>query len=331
MNIVLILLIGFFGNIFAAEDEQVYFQNGCTIYSHGEIHPFPGQMCVFQNDGSIFSSAKVLRKLKPDGSVAWETNEFLHHQLNLSPDGKRLFTLGSEVITENGKKLRDDILFVVDAETGAILHRKRAAELRQETKLSPFSWPPPEAQTEPPADIEVSHFNSIYEIPDNTSKAPYLKAKNVIANSSGHGYFVLSPDLSKVLHHEILSFSRYHRVHDVQVNREGKILLFNNTANITEDVPHSAVQEYDPVTKRITYEFTASPKPLFYSPACGGVQIVDTDKLFISHIVTGGYLISKKTKTILRSTLPTADPIRMVQSQQIKMIDARMFLKKARR
>ena len=181
------------------------------------------------------------------------------------------------------------------------------------------------------ADIETSHFNSIYEVPENLYSAtvPFMRAGNIIVNSLSLGLFILTPDFEKVLYHRRFSFSDRHTVHDVQITPEGEILFFNND-NLTNKglrVYHSAIQKYDPVKEVMTFEYTAKEKELFFSPSCGGVQD-HKDYIFFSRLMSGGLVYSKKRKEIVLG-IPGVphDPTEFRPTQQLKIIDPREFFR----
>ncbi|MFL5783858.1 MAG: hypothetical protein ACJ76H_04550, partial [Bacteriovoracaceae bacterium] len=109
-------------------------------------------------------------------------------------------------------------------------------------------------------------------------------------------------------------------------------LYFNNRATLKEiDGPEfSAIQKYDPVTKKVITLFEASPKEVFYSPACGGVQELG-DLIFFNHILDGGYLWSVSKKELLLA-LPgyTDNPRSQIPTQQLKLVDVNDFFKNSK-
>ncbi len=112
------------------------------------------------------------------------------------------------------------------------------------------------------ADIETSHFNSIYEIPENKGgkKSRFLKAGNLIVNSTGIGIFILSPDLSEVLYEKSYSHSLRNEIHDVQVTPDGLFLIFNNTVNDPlTSYKYSAIQKFDPVSEKLIFDYPNGP------------------------------------------------------------------------
>lgn len=309
--------------------DKMHYQNGCTVFKvNFDVKVYPGSMCIFLDDGTFISaSSNGIRRFKPDQTMLWEVPGFYHHQLNLSVDKKRILTLATDTIQREKHRERDDAFVVLDIETGRVLYRKSARDMITANKILPMRWRETPVLKESNADIETTHFNSIYEIPANSGKASYLKAGNIIVNSVGLGIFILSPDLEKTLYHNVNKFSFNHRVHDVQVTASGEFLFFNNQVDdLKESYRYSAIHKYDPVTDRLTFEYTSQPKAFFFSPVCGGVQELDDDLLFFSHVLDGGFLYSRKQKKMI-SAIPGTNGNIFVQTptQQIKMIDFSKF------
>jgi hypothetical protein len=120
-------------------------------------------------------------------------------------------------------------------------------------------------------------------------------------NSANQGVFILDSEL-RAIDSMLFNFSRGHAVHDVQVNKKGNLVFFNNKAMpFKEDRAFSALQELDPETFNIVFEFTASPKEMFYSQFCGAYQELGDDVVLFSDQLVGTYFYSKSRKEILQS------------------------------
>jgi hypothetical protein len=236
--------------------------------------------------------------------------------------------MSSSIKEKAGKKERDDVLLILD-ENGKVLHQQTGSWLLRQIGHRPINLRIKHPIGEEKADYDLTHFNSIYEIPENAgaAHASYLKPGNIIVNSSGVGIFILSPDLKRVLYHVKIKDNEDVLLHDVQVTLEGEFIYFNNViADPESPNRYSAIDKYNPITKKRTFRFTAEPKGMFYATTSGGVQEFG-DFIFFSHIVTGGYLYSKTKKTIVLTVPPSfSSPLRPVPVQQIKILDVRKFL-----
>lgn len=312
---------------------KLWFQNGCTLYKNSLIvKTFPGLHCAFLDDGSFISvTAENIKRFSPDKTLLWEIPGHFHHQVNLSPDGKRILTLSSEVVEFNKEKVRDDVIVVLDLD-GKILSRQSVVPLLDTKAFRFLNWRDSLELKPLGATAERTHFNSIYEIPENAAseKLPWMKPGNIIANSSGMGFFVFDPAVKKILYAHNYREAFFNLTHDVQVTKDGGILIFNNSVRNPRNSFFSAIQIYDPITEKVTFDYRSSPEEFFYSPACGGVQDMG-DHLFVSHIIMGGFLISKKDKKTVRSFPGYNGNNRDLRPiQQLKLIDAEKFLQNSR-
>ncbi len=310
-----------------------HFQNGCTVYNFDrEVKNFPGKMCIFLEDGSFVSAGQdSIKKFRADRTVVWELPGLFHHQLNLSHDKTRVLGLMSDITIRETRKEIDDIIVIINLDDGKVLYRRNARDILSSSKYFPIQSSGSPLVKSGKADLETSHFNSIYEIPENKGqgKAPFLKSGNIIINSHGIGIFILSHDLSKVLYEKSYSLSSNNGIHDVQVTSTGEFLIFNNfVQDPTTPYLYSAIQIFDPVSEKLTFDYPNGPdRALFFSVACGGVQILDNDHIFFSHLVNGGFIYSRKEKKIIYAIPGTNGDIQVnAPIQQLKLVDIRKFL-----
>ena len=315
--------------------QALHLVESCQIFgASGEVLlSLPGDRCIFFPDGRLVgSNSKVMRLVNTKRKVAWTLRTHLHHQLNLSVDQQSLLTLGSETINVDGKKIRSDVLLKISMD-GEIIARLSAQEILKQTKLEGLRLEPSAViREETNSDLELSHFNSFYEIPDLDPKAivpSYIKRGNFIAGGLQLGIFILSSDLKTVLHHIQPPSSAHSALHDAQITYQGKVLIFNNIENNPgSPFNNSAIQELDPDSGKVLFSFTAEPKALFYSQFCGGAQRLSDDLILFSHLNNGTFIYNQKTKKIIYSTLKTHmynGTFRTVQ--QVKAVEVSDFLK----
>ncbi|MES2527782.1 MAG: hypothetical protein V4598_11870 [Bdellovibrionota bacterium] len=281
-----------------------YFAAGCSLYNYQGvlIKNFPGSICVYLEDGRVVSGTdKMIRLISPDREILWEKNGNYHHQINLSPDGKRIYALSSEVREEKGTSVRYDWFVIFDLD-GNVLAENSIRHLEKDfldNNISLFFQDLFQNTTK-----ERSHFNSIFEIGDVkvNPAVPAIAKGNVIVNSLFLGVYILSPDLKKVLHHFMIPGSAGHLVHDVQILSDGNILIFNNESNPVDAPYHSsALQILDPVSLKSIYSFSGEKGIPLYSSHCGGAQKLDEEFFLYSHMVNGAYIFSRKTGKIVKS------------------------------
>lgn len=308
---------------------DMWVQNGCTLFRRHEIKSFPGERCIFLDDGKFVSSTKKeIRMFSPGKEILWEIKGHFHHQVNLSEDKQRILALSSDIVVRDEKKVRDDVVVILNLD-GKIIARERIYPHLVSERTAKVRKMIQENPLDPEVKYESSHFNSIYEIPENkySKEIPWLQAGNIIINSTGIGVYVLTPNLKKIIHHKVFPFSFLHSIHDVQITPEGEYLIFNNKVTNSRGARISAIQKYNEPEDKLTLDFRASPQEIFYSPYCGGVQDLG-DVIFFSHVFNGGYLYSKGEKTIIQS-FPgvNGDERESSPTQQLKLINGHSFLK----
>lgn len=304
--------------------------SGCYVLSMKDnlISNFPGKFCVFFDDGSFVSASDThLRFITKDNEVKWEIPGYFHHQLNLSIDGTKILALGSRTFPiKNNGMFRSDRIMIIDL-AGKILHEVDSEQVLKETGVRWLTWETTPAFREiTGAGIEMSHFNSFYEIPRNPN--PAFRSGDFIVNGHSQGMFVISSDFKTYKQLPPLRIAYSHNTHDVQVNSRGNLLVFVNrhTVRLLEN-SFSTVNEYDPRTQKSVFEFSATPRELFYSEFCGGVQALDEQHLLISDQLAGTYVYSLKQKKIL-SAIRKAHKLNDTpnQVQQVKSVDLSKFL-----
>ena len=339
MKVRLICLVMFF--IFSRAEasdsfKSLHLVSGCSIYSTTGVRliAFPGLLCLFREDGSFLSAGFFyLKYFDKNNKLIWQIRRHFHHELKFSEDGKRILTLSSEIIERNKVKYRMDKFIVISLD-GKIIFEQTADVLLAKYKKDWISYPVPLAAKEQfGISFEMSHFNSFSEIPKNDREktVPYLKRGNYIVNGLSHGVFILSADLKEVLHHLDLQNSHQNLTHDVQVNKRGNLLYFNNTnVNSKDGDAYSSVDEYDPIENKVVFEFT-SPiiKTLFFSKCCGGVQELDDEHLLFSDSYNGTYIFSKRKKKMVLTVREThfSENFSAIFVQDVTALDLKQFFK----
>lgn len=317
-----------------------------------------GKLCVFLEDGSFirapYGFEKKLSRISAYGEELWRRDILTHHQINLSLDKKNLLVLSQEDKDFEWCKLRQDVVLVLDIETGKTLKRMEIPrklndffdKYRQARLIKDLTY-------SPGANCEISHFNSFYEIPDNPSglRIDAFKKGNYIANSAGEAFFILDKNLKKIIWHDDIRENVLGSVHDAQVLRSGKVLFYNNSGR-RNFRKQTTMDLYDPITKKVITIFPHKlivPKKIIrfagikieieekptldFAPWLGGVQVVPGGLLFSMYTVDrGGFAVFSNykgepvwEKFPLQKSIKTNLPDGF---QQIKQFDLAKFLEK---
>ncbi len=295
--------------------EEKFFVNGCLVFTREGIlkERFPGSFCKFFSDGSFVSmNNESLRMFSPKNDLLWEVKGNFHHQLNAAQDERVIIAFKDEVREDAGEKYLEGTLMVISRE-GKILAEKKLSEfmsLKKKWAVAPFI-------KNPKASVEVSHLNSIYEIPPNTSSLPYLKAGNIIVNSLNLGAMIFDSELKGNLKTIQLPSSVNHTVHDAQVTADGKILYFNNSLKSSPKL--SGPETFDPESGITTHLVSESEKKLT-SPNCGSVQYLNSEIMMYAGNFSGPKFADRKTgKLIQQAPLKGIVQVKGIPTFMIKL------------
>lgn len=301
-----------------AADFPPHLLAGCTIFDEAgkKMRVLPGSECILMEDGSFISMAdQSIRKFQKDGSLSWEIKgERFHHQLNLSEDQKEILALGSRYIKDHTGEVRVDEFIV--ARLDGTLVAKTSAEIL----FKPFVEIP-----KPPfgGKRETSHFNSFHPIPE---KWKNLYQGDYLLNSLGIGIFVVNRTLTEVRQFIPIPDARSHLVHDVQVGRDGHLLMFINELAVP-GARTSAIYSFNMKAAKGKILFSGQPHGLFYSSLAGGVQEWGENLLIVSDVHNGTYFIDRKKKEILKYFQETHwEGFTFRYVQQVRGINPEKFL-----
>lgn len=332
MALLLLVLSALCRSLWAEEYNVIH----CDIFDKkGQlVRHYPGDHCVFLKDGSFVSgSINSLTFYRPDLTVKWTKPIPTHHQLKLDNSQKRLLVMSSS----EHRYLRFDKLLVLSLEGETLLQFDSFPyidELFGATRSSPHFWAISEAlKAYSSFDVvgEISHFNSFYEIPENSAAAknPIFRAGNFLVNSVLPSVtFVIDASLKKVLwihgHPNVLK-------HDTQMQANGKIIFYENSAHILNR-PYSSIQEYDPITREYKLLFRAAKPDSFASEKVGGVQVLPNGHFLTSDYSQGGRAleITREGKIVWSIPYIAIDPVTRKPSlfQDVKRLDLSHFLAK---
>ncbi len=162
---------------------------------------------------------------------------------------------------------------------------------------------------------------TLYENPDGT----------IILSGPSVGVVILSSDLIQVINEIRIPNVVSSHLHDAQLLDQKQILFFNNQVKSSKsDSDYSAIQIFDQKASKIIFSFGPKPREFFYSSFGGGVDIVNSDLLLITHPSTGIFLYSKKRKDIVFSTLEVHRSLSLFSInyiQKVRLLDLHGFLK----
>lgn len=277
----------------------------CMIFdAQGNLRwSYPSWLCYFYPDGRFITATDNSIMLRGRGlEVLWEKNIPVHHMISVASNGD-ILTLGSELYPIAGRKFTSLIevdwdlhkteikpLTALDSKekfrADKIIRLNPAGQVVAEMELAGAdNYPMPRlihtvAGPSKSHPYEISHANSIYEIPPNASRLSEFKAGNVIVNDFlNHVIFVTDPNLKQILWRLNYEKLGWYMVHDVSVMNNGHLLLFKNLN--FPGVGPSSLEEYDPVAEKVVWRYERSDINAFTK---GSVQALPAGRFLFSHV-----------------------------------------------
>ncbi len=289
--------------------------------------------CAPHEDGSIamvpLGGTSPLLYFDRTGTLLWRLEIDAHHALRWSNDGQTLITLGSEVFEYKDKQVRFDVLYRIDKK-GKIVSSYRFYERREELislmkqhKVlerrigKVFTKPKPRAGSF----FEFSHLNSFYEIPANTSYShPLLAPGNMVINSVKLPLIlILSPDFKQVLW-SWTNPTQHHVLHDVQVSRNGEIIVYNNEP-YGEGIEYSSLDVYSFPGMQLTKRAVANRAGEFYSDVRGGFEELENSEFLVNDAFGNLFYVDRRMHLRPLLQLPIKD------IHDVQVVDLTEFFK----
>ncbi len=305
--VTIIVLATFNNKILAAKSKKQHNLIFCSILDEegNTIRFIYGLRCVYFNDGSyIAGNFDFLRMVDGQGKVLWEKNIHTHHHLALNQKKDRALVMTSSLRKYKGKEVRFDRLSLFNLKGEEIAYfdfyekRKALEKIIKPTSLAKTTegfrkvWK---------IKNEYSHANSFYEIPKNDAENfnEAFKEGNFIVNSNNPYplVFILDKNLEKIIWHIPLEHvGRKFRYHDIQVLKNGNLLLLHNNAGEKFGKKYSEIKTYNPKTNSFQSLFKANPPESFSSyECCGSVQILPNGNILSANHKNGGYAVEIDT------------------------------------
>jgi hypothetical protein len=347
IKILIFLILALFTNIIFAED---VIQVGCRIFDlKGNLiyHAPIGDECIFLSSGDfIATSHGVLKYSNVNPHKNWTVEGYYHHQIKLSNDGKRVYALSAKTHKLLGKEARIDIVKVVDIKSGKVTELDLYYFLSKIYAGISFQLRRGDFQKELfDYDIETTHVNSIFEIPDNVlaKTNPVFRKGNWLINLGfTRSVAIFDKNLKKLLWRK--KYENYSQVpHDVQLTKEGVLVFYVNSMlpntlneskerytsilflNPLEEFPKDYLREIVPLVNKQRFE----------QKITGGYQeLPNGDKLISVYSNEDGFQLAMYDSTMKLKLLFTPTPRQNSHYgeifQEAKLINLDRFFKNRR-
>jgi hypothetical protein len=298
---------------FPGSKKNFYLQVDCKIYNKDNIviTALPGFTCAFSPLGEWLSLVgSDLFLYNKDNTLKLKFPYKVHHELKFSSDGKKIFFLSSEIKIFKGRKTRFDIINVSD-NNGRILAQWKSFdhinELYQKLELSFVdSLIPAKMYNEffaPDEQLEFSHLNAIYEIPDNEldGKLSYYKKGNLVVTFNGLGSVIVFDSQLKHIEHifkKMLNTQLY-GFHDAQLLANGRLIMFKNL-NINKENAYTSIEEYDIQKEKLIWNFEFREPEFKFNGISGAVQVLENNNILIAENSYGGRTVEINREGIIQ-------------------------------
>lgn len=300
----LILLVGgALGCCRSSLEAPKHYILGCTIIDkEGRVlRQYRGGECIFLPNGYVASIRRMdLRFFNAKMRLMWKKRIEPHHQINSSLDNKHLLVINTRshffpYSRPPSQNVYFDRFSIYDRKGNEVKYFDMYESWQEVAALTPVPFSPNQRIAHgDQVRFEFSHSNSFYEIPENTaaSKNHAFDEGNYIINERFRGLIlVLDKELKKILwsvRYEDLE-PGWKGAHDVQMQRNGKIILFDNLSFLfSDEKDFSTITELDPLTLKKKILFRAPSPTSFFSKFHGGVQRLSDGGLLITDSALNG-------------------------------------------
>lgn len=216
------------------------------LYKNGDI------LAIFEGCGLI--------KLDKDSNLIWAVSNRAHHDLEILPNGNiYVLTRKADMIPRINKErpISEDFITLLNPEGEEI----RSLSVLEALVGTPWwKW----FKKSPRRGGDIFHTNTLSVLDGRIAKRiPALKKGNILTSMRVlNAIGVVDMQMGKFVwgyKHE------FKAQHDPQIIKSGSMLLFDNKGL----APWSRVLEFDPLTKKMLWDYTGSKKAPFYSRTCG--------------------------------------------------------------
>ena len=305
-----------------------YVRFPCSIFDRGGklIYAKEGyNQCDFASDGSLVGFNMQNTRLDffdRKDKLVWSEPLDVHHSLNFSENEEQIIAVHKEGFPLNGQRVKGDCVSVRDRSNRVLKQWCLKDHINELESLGYEFRPRP--------NMEISHTNSVYEIPPNARAAtdPAFAPGNYVINlfMTSYAVIILDRQMQKILFHKNFKtfkygpFQRRIMIHDVQINQRGNLFYYVNfikKENFTqacnylseliersEDTPYtpllpawfSAIWETDPRTDAILWSYRGETLESFKSDVFGSATMLDNGNLLYTDITGGGQVIEVNSR-----------------------------------
>jgi len=252
-------------------------------------------------------SYRNLVRLAWDGTVRWNTEIDIHHDVKMAPDG-RLSALVLELRdVGRDRPVRDDCVAFVDPDTGAEQERACFYDM---IAAKPSVFPMKDVRAvrshNGTKHYDIFHTNAIHWIEDDTLEGIFPEwKKGRVLICFRHQDRVALFDLEKKEVVWAWGADELEGPHDAKILPNGHVMIFDNGLN---ERKWTRVVEVDPATNEIVWSYAAPDKKDFYTPSRGSNQrLPNGHTLITSSEQAEVFEVTPEGEVVWHWRLPKAD------------------------
>lgn len=279
---------------------QRYFNLGCQVVGEDKQLYWESHfnLCVYFEDGSYLASKNTsLIKFNSLNLPVWQMDLVVHHQMKKY--GDEVYLLSEQIVAqpEHALNLREDLIIRL-----SMLDQSQKVIDYTDFKLSnlkkPIKGQVPSRLNQGRKVIEKSHLNSIHRIPSSPLQKSYPMFQPgyfLLTDAINSQISVVDKEFDKIIWTKTFDFQS--QIHDAQVLKNGKILVFmNGNREKKSSIGYLNLDSgtYEPF-------LGGEYGPYFYASWGGGLQDLGNDQ----YLVNGdencfcAYIIDRNSKKVL--------------------------------
>lgn len=317
----------------------------CSIFDRNGslIKNFTGFLCGFMDDGSRISIDNTsMEYIDSNEKVIWKAYGLFHHDFKIDQNKKDVLVMDETAHDVLGCRTRFDTVKRFDIKTGKLLHttdmydhfKDGSIKLNRGISiLNRGSFRKAEGRYT----CSTTHANSIFQIEENDIEAKYpeFKKGNWLFHLGWTGQILIfDNEFKKLVGQRFIDIEDY-RFHDIQLTKEGKLLLYVNNMEQKGKPVETSLALVD-VTRGGKGSIEILPlrvdgKP-FHQERVGGVQFLPDGEKLVSIYTEGegfqGAFFNKKWDVIKKIKFHQSGFSKKGQDfQSAKVLDLSKFLK----
>ncbi len=240
--------------------------------SRATLDPETGDAYIIYASRSDIGQGVGIAKYNKDNEVEWTFDDKLHHDVSVSEDRTKVYTLTTKFVTEKLKGIRsieppfmDEEILIIDNANGKEIKRISMLDLFAQSHLNIIL----KKVTAMPLDStfpygDILHSNTVEVIPEAAvGKAPMLKKDHLMVSFRNLDLLVIvDPEKEEITW---ASYGPWKGQHDPEIQDDGSFFLFDNMGSLKSEGKTSRILHIDINDMAIKWEYSGTEEEPFFS------------------------------------------------------------------